>query len=261
MKYSHNTSINEDHYWKIARDKIPGSKYVFVFGHNFNTGGTREGLWHVNSEFIWNQTASTLDLVSTNVNDTIAGTGARKVTISGLDINFLEVSQTIDLDGTNPVTTTQSFLRVNHANVEETGTYGGTNLGPISITRNDNSDIMAFIALDDLSVGYGNSHMGKYTVPANYKASIINSNSEVFNTKLVTFSYNFRKNDNIATGPFFPIEKFKHFDGLSGDTPLCLSGAIVFPPKTDIWLDCWTDGGTAQASAFIEIILTQNDRS
>ena len=66
---------------------------------------------------------STIRLVSTSVNDTVAGTGGRYVFVTGLDINFNPITEVIVMNGTTPTTnSTQVFNAVNEMQVISAGT-------------------------------------------------------------------------------------------------------------------------------------------
>lgn len=73
------------------------------------------------------------DIVSDNVADTLAGTGARKVQILGLDSALEDISEVVEMDGTTIVPTVNSYLRINDIFVIEAGT-DGTNQGIIEAT-------------------------------------------------------------------------------------------------------------------------------
>jgi hypothetical protein len=77
----------------------------------------------------------TLDVVSSDTNDTSAGTGARTILITGIDENNLPQTETVTMNGVTPVTTSNSWLGVNRIAVVTAGT-GGTNAGTITVDDN-----------------------------------------------------------------------------------------------------------------------------
>jgi hypothetical protein len=62
--------------------------------------------------YYYQSTPSTVYLASTDSNDNIAGTGARVVTVAGLDSNYDIVFDTVNLNGQTAVETTVVFSRV-----------------------------------------------------------------------------------------------------------------------------------------------------
>lgn len=72
-----------------------------------------------------------VSIASTNAADVgITGTGARTVTVRGLDANYREQDETLILTGQAPVDTTNTFIRVNDLFVLTTGS-SGSNVGYI----------------------------------------------------------------------------------------------------------------------------------
>src|ERR1700761_481571 len=56
---------------------------------------------------------SQLQISSASANDTPAGAGARTVFLSGLDANYLPISETLTTNGVSNVISTKSYLRLN----------------------------------------------------------------------------------------------------------------------------------------------------
>ena len=107
--------------------------------------------------------AETLDVVSDDANDDLTGTGAQKIEIQGLDANFTEISETVDLDGTTPVTTTNSFIRFFRAFVTQVGSATeSTNLGELTISASTTTTATLIILAEE-----GQSQTAQYTIPAN----------------------------------------------------------------------------------------------
>jgi hypothetical protein len=90
------------------------------------------------------------------VSDSASDTSALSVRIDGCGAGFVPLSETIALNGTTNVTTTNSFLRINQMTVTN-----GTNVG--NITAKISTTTYAKIA-----AGIGQTQMSIYTVPAGY---------------------------------------------------------------------------------------------
>ena len=65
--------------------------------------------------------ARILSIASTNTNDTLAGTGAQTLIVRGLDANYNDVDEEINMNGQTEVDTIGLFLRVNDIFVVNAG--------------------------------------------------------------------------------------------------------------------------------------------
>jgi hypothetical protein len=140
-------------------------KSIYKFGFNTAITTTEETVWDEGGIYAYPTAAAVLSVVSSNAADAAAGTGARKVTIEGLDADYNVQTVEITLNGTTPVASTETFIRVYRAFVSEAGS-GGTNTGAISISTS--STVRA-----EISAGQGQTLMAVYTVPADYIGYIV----------------------------------------------------------------------------------------
>lgn len=148
---------------EINQGRIPGNDSVILFGRNpdidpqsepediISQGGLYQGFSAVLAEII--------DIVSDNVADVAAGTGAQDVVIFGLNINYQPISERVALNGQNIVKTTKEYLRVNSFCVDNVGS-GERNAGVITATQTTSTLVMS-----SMSVGAGVAHQAVYTVP------------------------------------------------------------------------------------------------
>jgi hypothetical protein len=123
---------------------------------------------------------------SSDANDTSAGTGARTIEISGLDGDYNEISETIILNGQTPVTTTNSFLRVNRGIVLTAGS-GGVNAGIIYVgtgTVTSGVPVNKYTTIN--GDGTNQTLQAFWTVPAGYTAYIYQSNFSTGRTSSAT---------------------------------------------------------------------------
>lgn len=74
-----------------------------------------------------------MSLVSDNVNDTAAGTGARQVLVRYLDANYAQQLETVTMNGTTPVVMVATPLRIQSALVVVSGTPRAANVGNIRV--------------------------------------------------------------------------------------------------------------------------------
>ena len=111
--------------------------------------------------------AVTLSAVSSNANDTSAGSGARSIVIEGLVDNggsWDMDTETIAMNGTTPVNTTKSFIRFLNAYVLTAGS-SAQNQGIIDISNGGN-------ILGEIRTGENETFLGMFTIPSGYQGRI-----------------------------------------------------------------------------------------
>lgn len=126
-------------------------------------------------------TAGALTVSSANANDTGAGTGARTVTVYGLDANWNRVQDTVTLNGQTAVTLPTVVLHP-YLLIVNTAGSGGTNAGILYVGSGTITSGQPAVVNCGLSVsGINQSRMAFMPVPAGYKAVIqdfyVNSSS------------------------------------------------------------------------------------
>jgi len=142
---------------QVARGQVDGHTGIEIFGYSAAIGASAQGpMWEGQTQsgglYTPPSTAAPLVLVSSSASDT----SALSVRIEGCGANFVALTETIALNGTTNVTTTNSFLRINAMYVTN-----GTNVG--TITAKISSTTYA-----QINAGVGQTQMSIYTVPAGY---------------------------------------------------------------------------------------------
>lgn len=150
-----------------ALGALPNVRRITALGNNPDIVG-QEDIWTGGGTYPWMTAATSLEIVSSSANDTAAGTGARTVQIQGLDANYVEVNQTITLNGVTPVAVPTQIFRINAALVVTAGS-GNTNAGTVTIRDSGGGTTRAV-----LQAGYGISRQSQFTIPAGY-TGIINT--------------------------------------------------------------------------------------
>lgn len=142
---------------QVARNQVDGHQGIEIFGYSPNIANTATGpMWEGQTQsgglYTPPSSAAPLVLVSSSASDTFA----LSVRIEGCGADFVALTETIALNGTTNVTTTNSFLRINAMYVTN-----GTNVG--TITAKISSTTYA-----QINAGVGQTQMSIYTVPAGY---------------------------------------------------------------------------------------------
>jgi hypothetical protein len=110
-------------------------------------------------------TAAQVSVVSDSTLDTNTGTGAQIVVILGLDENYEPLRETVITNGTTPVLTVNSFLRLNTMTVGLSGS-SQSNVGDIVGSINGDDQI-------EIPAGEGISQSSMFTIPAGYSGILV----------------------------------------------------------------------------------------
>jgi len=120
--------------------------------------------------------AVTLGVSSSSTNDAgPSGTGARKIRVYGLDVNYKPIYEDFTLNGQNKVVGTQYFFRVQpRIDILEAGS-GGVNAGDIYVYDSSDTPSEGVPATNSkifgiVGAGDGNCQMGMITVPVGHRA-------------------------------------------------------------------------------------------
>jgi len=222
----------------IVFGQVKGWTTFTRFGHNTDLGTSIEDIWSAGGVYSFPTSASTLEVLSDSTNDTnTAGSGARTVTIQGLDASWVEIEETVDLDGTTPVPTTALFLRVNRAFVTTTGTYGTGSDGDITIRISGAGATQALIletSADTVAWDYGQTQLGRYSIPAGKQAFLDTLQVGCESNKRADVTVFQRQGGDTVTAPFTSRRVVKSFEGINTYVETNYRAPLVFPEKTDI---------------------------
>ena len=111
--------------------------------------------------------AETIEVFSDNANDTSGGTGARTVELQGLGADGLLTTEVVTLNGTTPVATVTTWLRMFRMIVLESGD-NQTNIGQI-IARHTTTTANVFGVVRP---GYGQTTVAAFTVPYDQRGTL-----------------------------------------------------------------------------------------
>jgi hypothetical protein len=177
---------------QVGRNQIMGHIPIEIFGYSATVGSTAlgplwEGLTLSGGAYVYPSSALQMTLVSTNAADT------QIIAVLGLDINFNMISEYVTLTGTTPVTTVNSYFRINQLLVTN-----GLNAG--TITCKNSTNLYA-----QINAGIGQTQMSIYTVPRGYTLylSYVQSDSSIGFTSSNYMTFVESNKYNIAvTGDF-----------------------------------------------------------
>jgi hypothetical protein len=152
----------QDTKFLVALGVYKGFSLYRKYGVNnaVNGSGTAEDIWPIGTIRVLPSAAAVVSTVSSSIQDDadLVGTGAWTVQIEGLDADYVELTETVTLNGTGAVTTNASFLRINRAYVVTAGS-GETNAGNITLS-------ISGVAQAYIEALEGQTHQCMLTVPA-----------------------------------------------------------------------------------------------
>jgi hypothetical protein len=239
----------------MERDRVGAPNYKF--GFNAAVGDSAETIWTQGATYTWN-TAAQLEVTSTDVDDTdTTGNGARTVTIEGLDANYAEISETVDMNGQTAdagSTTTASFLRVNRMYVATAGS-SGVNEGTIYASTGDQTNGVPDVASTiraRIDANAGQTLQAFYTVPAGktlYLFQILASCADITNSAQIDF---------LTSENGGPWRTRNRFAVQQGSVYVPYHFPLVLNEKTDIEVQGTASASTVDVSASFEFILVDN---
>jgi hypothetical protein len=224
---------------QVPRGQVYGHSTVNIYGFQSAVTTAQIPLWENASAYTFPGSAVVMTLASSSASDT-----AVKILISGLDANYNMISETVTLNGTTGVNTTNSYLRINSL-ITTLGNAVGT------VTAKNGGTTYA-----QINIGFGRSLMSIYTVPNGYDfylARVAGNSSFNGNNVNYLFYQNLSTNNgvNIVTtkAPFTTTYDARRV------MPRKYSG------KTDLQFLFNTSASTAAVNIAVEGYLVQADVS
>lgn len=147
---------------RVAQGLVSGVTAVNRFGRNPDVDVGTEDIGFVGGLFVPPTDARVHAIVSTSANDTAAGTGARTLTVNGLNGSYVDTTETVTLNGTTPVNTVNSYRIIHLVTVATAGT-GLVNAGAISGTAATDATLSFKIM-----TGKGRSQLAFYMIPVGH---------------------------------------------------------------------------------------------
>lgn len=252
-----------DENFRISMGLVPDVSVVHKFGNNSSVGTTfvpvAEGGIYRTPQI---SGATTLRIkAGGNANDAVAGSGAREITIIGIDATGAEISETLATAGASAsADTTQEFFRVFRAFVSASGTYAtqsaGSHAADVVIENSAGTEDWATIAVDGFPSGQ--SEIGAYTVPLGYSAYLKKITIDIESNKTVTAKFFQRQNVLQAEAPYSAMRLVQNYAGLAGSIVEEFEVPIEFPELTDLGFIAKVDTGTAAVAAAFDLKIVKN---
>ena len=213
----------------FSRGHYKNATPVNLFGFNRTVATSFETLANDGGGlYTFPASALTLSVVSSEA-DTCT------VTIVGLDTNWAQISETVTLTGTTPVSTTKQFLRINLSYVA-TGTQSG------NVTISNGGTTYCYI-----EAGTGISEYGIYSTAANeklYISGVSFTSGSVNSNKYITGRV-YKKTNGGA------IQRFWQATWAIGQLNYSVPVPFQIPPMTDFAFECKSSSGENEIAVFV----------
>lgn len=206
--------------------------------------------------------ATRLRVRAGNLNDTAAGTGARAITVYGMDANGDWINEEIATAGASAGPyTTKTFIRVFRAFVTQSGTYATELIGSHAadiVIEDEAANACATISADGFP--RGQSQIAAVTVPRNYEMFITNSIITIESTKVVSVALFQRAGVLETTAPYQAMRIVEEFTGLTSQLVHVHAETIgPIAQLTDVGYMAKTTAQTADVSISFGYIMRRID--
>lgn len=140
---------------RAAMGHVSNGTPVFVYGNNPNIQVAEETVWYEGGVYEYPSS----EIQMTVSSDDAAATC--QVVINGLDANYVSIDEIVTVTGQTPVTTANSYLRIQNAYVIANPTTQNIYIGTGTVT----SGVPATV-YERIFDGHNRTESGRYTVPA-----------------------------------------------------------------------------------------------
>jgi len=254
---------NEDFYSEVAKGNVAGHSLIHKFGHNAATPTTLTPICSI-GDYLTPQVAGATTLrikAGGDANDTAAGSGAREVTLQGLDETGALVSEAIATAGASAsAVTTTTFIRLFRAKVTASGTYAtsttASHTAAITIENGTGGTDWGTVDLNGFALSQ--STIGAYTVPLGKTAYLLAYDINAETTKIVDAVFFQRQSVLDAAAPYESMRIVFEIVGLIDTRSKTLKAPIAFPALTDIGFMAKVSVGTANVSVNFDILLVDD---
>lgn len=236
MGYFHEDVDSPHALLEIASERMPEVVPVNIFGFSRTVGTTFQTIWNNGGQYAHPSAAVQMSCVSTSASDTMT------IVISGLDANYETIAEIVQLNGTTPVTTTNSFYRINSATI-----LSGSNVGDITVS--EGGTVYA-----NIEATLGTTQACVYTVPADHSLYIFRislTSGTVNSNKYITY----RNRVDSSTGRVLRVAEATfqlNMQTFDRQIPFRIA------PKSDFQFEAKSSSGTNELSIFVEALLMRD---
>lgn len=163
------SSLGGDFFADVSKGLISGHKAIVITGSILMpVKDVMNDVWGQGGTLEYLAVAETHNIKSTDLNDTLLGTGARTIGVTGLGAGNIELTEDIDMDGTNDVLTNNAYIYPPVLEVLTAGSVERVNIGDITATSSGTTKVQSKI-----EIGVSISKNSHYTVPSGKSLLIV----------------------------------------------------------------------------------------
>jgi len=138
---------------QVSRGLVRGAEVRNIFGYQVSGDTTLRALWEfANTDYVYPGSAITMTVTSANASD-----DGKSLLIKGLDANYVQITDTVTINGGGDINTNIPFFRINDIIL----TSGTTNVGLITVQNTGKT-----IKYGGIRAGDGRNQASIFTVPA-----------------------------------------------------------------------------------------------
>lgn len=241
---------SRDYGLAVQRGQVSGVTFNNKFGRNADTA-TGDAVWSSSGAYTEPATAEVCNVKSTdNTKDIAGGTGARTIIVTGINELYDVVTETVTLNGTTNVLTTNKYWNIHRAYVATAGT-DLTAAGTITIT----ATAAGAPVIGQIAIGANQTQSTVYMVPRNYVAYVNLPNVSGQNsTANALCDIGLYKKD---FGGVFRIQADFHLTSAAAYMPKAFGAPLKFEAKSTVLFKCIsaTGGGTWDVAVDYDIWL------
>ena len=241
---SFGSSLSQGFNLLVSQGAVAGNSFTTKFGINRDTGGTMDDVWSHSSTMTYLTTAETHLVTSDSVLDTLLGTGAQVVHITGLNNSYELITEVLNLNGLTGTTTTNSYIRIFDVIVIAAGSTF-CNQGNISFVSTTSANLSAYIQADD-----NQTQQLQYTIPDSKTGYFYGGQWFVSNGKETKFDLQIRTFGSIWRTVTTVLTDIS--DNLTYAFP------VSIPAKTDLRIRAKATTGTHEVSALWSMLLVDD---
>lgn len=244
----------------IAKGEIDKHEHVQKFGANIAVGTSMSP---VSDGGIYKtpQAAGAIAVrikAGGDANDTAAGSGAREVTVYGLDENFARASEAIATNGASvSLATSTTWTRIHRVKVTASGTYAnsaaGSHVGEIVI---EDTSANEWASISAAIFPFATTQIAAYSVAAGDVAYMVHNDVFTDSSKTTNILLFIRENIDETSAPYSPMRVINPFALQGGNESHDLANApIKVTGPADVGFMAKVDSGTATVSAGFELLI------
>lgn len=256
MSWMLGKSPDESFLIEVQKGNVSGHSMVHKFGRNMAVpNGSWEFINQLGSTGWPLSVAETVRVAAGHAQDSTGGSGAREITIQGIDSNLNEVTATLTPAGTSAgAASSDSFWRVHRCWISSAGTYGGANTSDVTVEDSSGAQSLIQIAEDE-----GQTQFGGFTVPTGKTGYLLSVHIQVDANKAADIRCFTRKDIDDVTVPVKSKRLRLYFDGVLGEFQFIPSGPeFSIDQKSDIWFEANGSGALTEVSCEFSLLLVDN---